>query len=197
MALPDTVRAKLSSEAAGSISVSSVVVRDIPMRELVELMLGLTGKDVERIRELLLRGTLVSGASRFRWAGWEADPADLQALLTAFPDPQPQRPFAGAQCVRMVLRGPAAQIDIGREAGRKRRLFRRTSFWDNCMRLAENAALEYIEYSYRERADRYRMKLGPASGTEIRESARMLAYSSLESQIRGSVLETVDLLVER
>ena len=58
----------------GSISITPVVVREMPLRELVEYMLGVTGKDEARIRELLLRGTLVSGASRFRWAGWEADP---------------------------------------------------------------------------------------------------------------------------
>ena len=74
MALPRRVRVKLSSEAAESISITPVVVQEMPVRELVEHMLGVTGKDEARIRELLLRGTLVSGASRFRWAGWEAEP---------------------------------------------------------------------------------------------------------------------------
>ena len=73
MALPPTVRVKLSSEAAESISITPVVVQEMPVRELVEYMLGVTGKDEARIRELLLRGSLVSGASRFRWAGWDAD----------------------------------------------------------------------------------------------------------------------------
>src|SRR5579863_235688 len=73
MSLPETVRVKLSSEAAGYVSVTPVVVREMPTRDLVELMLGITGKDEARVRDLLLRGTLVSGASRFRWTGWEAD----------------------------------------------------------------------------------------------------------------------------
>src|SRR5450756_1325760 len=72
MALPPTVRVKLSSEAAESISITPVVVQEMPVRELVEYMLGVTGKDEARIRELLLRGSLVSGASRFRWTGWDA-----------------------------------------------------------------------------------------------------------------------------
>ena len=67
MSLPDRVRVKLSSEAAEGISITPVVVQEIGTRELVEYMLGLTGKDEARVRELLLRGTLVSGASRFRW----------------------------------------------------------------------------------------------------------------------------------
>ena len=71
MPLPTSVRVKLSSEVAESISITPVVVRDIPIRELIEHMIGITGKDEARLHDLLLRGTLVSGASRFRWAGWE------------------------------------------------------------------------------------------------------------------------------
>ena len=70
MALPPTVRVKLSSEAAESISLTPVIVQEMPLRELIEYMLGVAGKDEGRIRELLLRGTIVSGASRFRWSGW-------------------------------------------------------------------------------------------------------------------------------
>ncbi|HEY1339869.1 MAG TPA: hypothetical protein VGF59_20290 [Bryobacteraceae bacterium] len=87
MTLPATVRVKLSSEAAEAIALTPVVVQEMPVRELIEHMLGITGKDEARIRELLLRGTLVSGASRFRWAGWEADAEGLRALLATFPDP--------------------------------------------------------------------------------------------------------------
>ena len=68
MPLPSSIRVKLSSEAAESISITPVVLRDIPIRELIEHMIGITGKDEARVHELLLRGTLVSGASRFRWA---------------------------------------------------------------------------------------------------------------------------------
>src|SRR5205809_6358593 len=99
MALPDRIRVKLSSEAAESISLTPVVVREMPVRELVEYMLGVTGKDEARVRELLLRGTLVSGASRFRWSGWEADPQSLTALLATFPDAEPMRPFAPDRAV--------------------------------------------------------------------------------------------------
>ena len=78
MALPPTVRVKLSSEAAESISITPVVVQEMPVGELVEYMLGVTGKDEARIRELLLRGSLVSGASRFRWTGWDAGLENLR-----------------------------------------------------------------------------------------------------------------------
>ena len=86
MSLPDTIRVKLSSEAAEYISLTPVVVREMPLRELVEHMIGITGKDEARVRDLLLRGTLVSGASRFRWTGMETDPESVHALLGSFPD---------------------------------------------------------------------------------------------------------------
>ena len=78
MALPQTVRVKLSSEVAEAISITPVVLQELPVRELVEHLLGIAGKDESRIREILRRGTLVSGASRFRWAGWEADLESLR-----------------------------------------------------------------------------------------------------------------------
>src|SRR5215831_9669117 len=115
MALPDRIRVKLSSEAAEGISITPVVAREMPLRELVEYMLGVTGKDEARVRELLLRGTLVSGASRFRWSGWEADVAAITELLGTFPDPEPARLFAGENCVRAVLRGGRQPVEIPRE----------------------------------------------------------------------------------
>src|ERR1035441_8425425 len=105
MALPQTVRVKLSSEEAGAISITPVVVQELPVRDLLEHLLGVTGKDEPRIREVLRRGTLVSGASRFRWTGWEADAEGVTELLAGFPDADPSRPFAAGRCVRAVLRG--------------------------------------------------------------------------------------------
>src|SRR5436853_5095387 len=125
MALPDRIRVKLSSEAAEGISITPVVARDMPLRELVEHMLGVTGKDEGRVRELLLRGTLVSGASRFRWAGWEADPQALLDLLGTFPDPEPMRPFNPQRCVRALLRGGRQAIEIPRAAGMRKPFLKR------------------------------------------------------------------------
>ena len=65
MALPPTVRVKLSSEAAEAISLTPVVVQELAIRDLIEHVLGVAGKDEARLCEILLRGTLVSGGSRF------------------------------------------------------------------------------------------------------------------------------------
>jgi hypothetical protein len=117
-------------------------------------MLGVTGKDEARIRELLLRGSLVSGASRFRWTGWDAGLENLRELLATFPDPDPSRPFAAAIARAPPARRPPAHRDCARSRARKG-LFQRESFWDALMKVIAGAGPAYAGYSYRERADRY------------------------------------------
>ena len=116
------MRVKLSSEAAGAISFTPVVVQELPMRELVEHILGVTGKDEPRIGEMLLRGTLVSGASRFRWEGWEADLADR--ARTARPHFRiPIRPAhfaAGAVHCAPSCAAAGSVIEIHREAAARK-----------------------------------------------------------------------------
>ncbi|MGE5644455.1 MAG: hypothetical protein ACM336_01560 [Acidobacteriota bacterium] len=197
MALPETIRVKISSEAAESISLTPVVVREMPARELIEAMLGVAGKDAPRLHELLLRGSLVAGASRLRWDGLDADRAALDALLATFPDPDPSRAFARAWCVRAALKGRGARIEIAREAASERRLFRRASFWDGLMDAAEAASPRYAGYSYKDRADHYTAGLAPADAARIRDAAAMLRYSGLAAQIRNAALDSAEFWVER
>ena len=197
MPLPSNVRVKLSSEVAESISITPVVVREIPIRELIEHMIGITGKDEARVHELLLRGTLVRGASRFRWSGWDADRAAIREALGSFPDPDPGRRFAPELCIRAALRGPGRRIEIPREIGLRKPLFRRTSFWDALMGVAASSEVRYVDYVYRERADCYSAALSVSALERLRESAQLVKYSTLQQQILHTNLESVDLFVAR
>jgi hypothetical protein len=197
MPLPQTVRVKLSSEAAETISLTPVVVQEIPIRELVEHMLGVAGKDEPRIRELLLRGTLVSGASRFRWAGWDAEPDAVRELLATFPDPDPSLPFAAERCVRAVLRGGRQTIDVPREAVARTGLFRRESFWEVLMRVIAETAPVYAGYTYRHRADRYIRELAMTEADRIRAASDGVKYSTLRDQIRSLAFAHAELYVMR
>jgi hypothetical protein len=197
MPLPESIRVKLSSEAAGYISVTQVVVQEMLVRDLVELMLGLTGKDAVRLRELLLRGTLVSGGTRFRWTGWEAEIAAIESLLATFPDPEPERAFSAERAICAVLRGRGCRIEVTREAGTPRRFSRGRSFWAVLMELAAAGAPRYVEYSHQRRADCYRLEPAPAAATVLRENAGALKYSTLEAQVRQAVVESIDFYVAR
>lgn len=197
MSLPSTVRVKLSSEAAEGISITRVVVQDLPLRDLIEHMLGVTGKDEARIRDLLLRGSLVSGASRFRWTGWDVDLSALRVLLETFPGHDPTRPFAAASCVRAVLRGGRQAVDIPREAGARKGLLRKSSFWDLLMQAAASAEIHYLHYSYKDRADCYRVDLPLAASEKLRAGADILRYSTLRDQIRSAGFAWLELYVER
>ena len=197
MPLPATVRVKLSSEAAESISLTPVVVQELAIRELVEHMLGVTGKDVPRIREILLRGTLVSGASRFRWAGWEVDPEGLNELLATFPDAEPARQFAGDRCIRAILRGGRQAIEVTREAGQRKSLFQRGTFWDLLMEVIGAAPSTYAGYSYRDRADRFHRELSLREADRVRAGATAVKYSTLRDQIQASAFGQAELYVTR
>jgi hypothetical protein len=197
MSLPATVRVKLSSENAEYVSLTPVVVQELPVRDLVEHMLGITGKDEARIHELLLRGTLVSGATRFRWTGWEADADAIRSLLATFPDPDPARPFDSARCVRAILRTTRQPIEIPKEAGMRKPLFRRTSFWAVLMEVAAASSPRYEDYSYRDHLDVYHATLAIESGVRLRQAVGLLKYTKLKEQVAGAALEAVDLYVIR
>ncbi len=197
MSLPETIRVKLSSENADYVSLTPVVVQELPVRELVEHMLGITGKDEARVRELLLRGTLVSGASRFRWAGWETDTASIHSLLATFPDPEPGRPFDTARCVRATLRTARQAIELPREAGARKPLFKRSSFWDALMDAVTASVPVYGDYSYRERADIYHATLDVAAGERLRQSAGLIKFTKLKEQVAAAAIFAVDLIVPR
>lgn len=197
MALPQIVRVKLSSEAAESIALTPVVVQEFAIRDLVEHILGVTGKDEARIGELLLRGSLVSGASRFRWQGWEADRTAVAELLATFPDPDPERAFCMEKCVRAALSGGRQRIELHRDAVSRKGMFQRESFWDALMGVAAASAPEYAGYSYRERCDRYRRELRHLEAEQIRAAAESVKYSTLRDQIRTVGFTGIELLAGR
>jgi hypothetical protein len=197
MALPQTVRVKLSSEVAEAISITPVVLQELPVRELVEHLLGIAGKDESRIREILRRGTLVSGASRFRWAGWEADLESLRELLATFPDADPARPFAAAGCIRATLRGGRHAIEIPREAAGRKSWFQRKTFWDLLMEVVGASGPAYSGYSYRERADRYLRAFTPAETERVRAAASAVRYSALRDRIQSVGFAAAELYVTR
>jgi hypothetical protein len=197
MALPDPVRVKLSSEAAEYVSLTPVVLQEMALLELLERIVTTTGKDLERVRDILRRGSIVSGATRLRWQSVESETAELDARLRELPDDDPSRPFDAAACVTAVLTGASHPIEVQRVAAVHRRLLRRRSFWDEVLRIAGGSSLNYTGYQYRERSDRYRAPLDLTQRQALREAASLLRYSNLARQIRTSPFDAIELLVVR
>ena len=195
--LPQTVRVKLSSEAAEAIAMTPVVVQELPVRELIEQMLGVTGKDLPRIREVLLRGSMVSGASRFRWAGWSVEENELAGVLATFPDADPSRTFTAERCVRVVLRGGRAPIELRRESIDRKGLFQRATFWGLLMEVAGAGSMKYVGYSYRDRADRFVRELSVAEADRLRAGSDAVKYNTLREQIRASGFTSAEIFVVR
>jgi hypothetical protein len=197
MDAPEVVTVKISSEAAEYLSLSQVVVQQLPLAELVETVVGVTGKSHERVREALRRGVLVAGASRFRWQGWDADTESVRRWLDAFPDSDPSLAFRQDRCIRVVLGGPHCRIEIPRDAGEARPLLRRRSFWAALMSVAAAPPPRYVEYSYKNKADCFRLDLNAETALVLREAASLLRYSALKARIAASAIEWVELHAAR
>ena len=197
MSPDDLIRVKLSSEAAGAVAITEVVVRQMPFHELLAEILAVAGKDEDRVRNLLLRGTLVSGASRFRWEGWEADPDLLRQCLRRFPDPDPSLAFRAESCVGAVFHGPMRRIEIARETGVEKPFLQRRHFWHAFLDIAAGATLRYVDYSYRLRADVYGFEPDAKQAAALLDAYRLLKYTTLRDQLRAMPLRSVQLHTSR
>ena len=184
MALPETITCKVSSESAGYVNMAAVARVDLPLDELTSKVLGVCGKDSERIARIFLRGSLVSGDSRFRWSPFSLASDQMAALLGRFPDHDPEREFDIERCDRMLLRGMRGVFEITREVGRQRRFLRRQSFWDPGLALLAEQSPRCERYSYSDRADVFAAHLEGPALDRFRGLGRLLRFSSLEAQVR-------------
>jgi len=195
--LPPEVRVKISSEFAGAIAMTEVAVQVIPIRDLVEQMLGVTGKDAGRVLDILRRGTLVAGESWLRWQAIEAGAADLAAGFSTFPDPDPSRPFHPEACFHVQFIRGREKLDLPRTLAAKRRFLRRRSFWGVLMQRAAASGAEYVGYSYKLRCDHYRLTFAGDARSELAKAASLLPSRKLGEQIRVFVPDGLDLFVTR
>ena len=197
MALPEVILCKVSSEGAGYVNMAAVARVNLPLEELASKVLGVCGKDPERIARILLRGSLVSGNSRFRWNPFTLASDELTELLARFPDHEPEREFELQQCERLLLRGGRGEFEIARDVGQQRRLLRRQNFWDPALALLSEQGPRCERYSYSDRADVFVTNLDGESLERFRGLASLLRFSSLEAQVRILPASHVTLFVAR
>ena len=197
MPLPETIPTKISSEAAGYVSLTPVGRENLPCAELIERILAVTGKDAGRIVEILRRGSFVSGASRYRWEVVEAEPVDVAAILARFPDAEPERPFESVKCHTIVLRGRRGTVEIRSDFASQKRLFKKSSYWDWLLAALSARGFRYERYSYAEKADVYAADVPFETAREIEHGAALLKYSAVIQQIRLLDVTGAELYVAR
>jgi hypothetical protein len=88
-------------------------------------------------------------------------------------------------------------VDIPREAGERKPLLRKASFWDLLMETAAAGEPRYLYYSYKDRADCYRLELSLAAAEKLRAAGAMVRYTTLREQIRSVGFVWAELYAER
>jgi hypothetical protein len=187
--LPDTIAVKYTEEEAQYLSVRPLVRQTFRFAELVDMILGVTGKDLARICQILRSGTVVFHFYRYWWQGFETDEAELSALLAGYPDADAARPFRAEECAAVLFESGAgapsrAPLELRREHAAKRRLLHSRSFWDCLMDLAQKSAPAYVDYSYARRADLYALALSPAQQATLAHETRRLSTRALRAQMQ-------------
>lgn len=188
MALPETIPVRYTEEEAEYLSVRPLVKQTFRLHELIDMVLGVTGKDLARIQQILRSGTVVYHFYRYWWPGFEAGAAELADVLACFPDADPARTFRAEECAIVLLESgghpPRHSVELAREAASRKRLLRGRSFWDELLALGREQPLAYQGYSYARRADLYERPLASQQITALASEAARLAPRELRAQLR-------------
>jgi hypothetical protein len=190
VALPESIPVRYSDEEAGYVSIRPVVRQTFRLDELLDMILSVAGKDVPRVHQILRSGTVVYHFFRYWWTGIEAGQDELQAALARFPDADPSRAFSPDACVSAKFEiggaNPRSILDLDRNAGSRRRMFRTRSFWGMLVEIAAAGKLAYHGYSYGQRADLYELELDPEKIAKIAQAAGRLATRNLRPALRAA-----------
>jgi hypothetical protein len=177
VALPETIPVRYTEEEAEYLSVRPVVRQTFRLQELIDMVLGVTGKDLARIQQILRSGTVVFHFYRYWWQGFEADAKELAAVLARFPDADHSRGFRAEECTAVLLESggepPRHSFEIRRELASRKGLFRSRSFWECLLALGQEQAPAYQGYSYLRHADLFRLAISPEQiAAVVREAQR-------------------------
>jgi hypothetical protein len=197
MPFPETILVKYSEEEAEFISMRPLVRQTFRPAELVDMIVAVTGKDPQRVRQILRSGTIVFHSYRYWWPGFEAELDKLEEILARYPDAEPSRPFRPEDCTEAILESgvgsapdamlpssaPRHSLRLRREDASRKRLFRSRSLWDALMDLTRPRPPAYREYSYALRADIYMLHPDAAQLARLAHEAAQYSPSSLRPHL--------------
>jgi hypothetical protein len=185
--LPETIPVRFTEEEAEYVSIRPVRRQIFKLRELVDMVLCVTGRDLPRVQQILRTGTIVFHFYRYWWQGFETDAAELSAVLAEFPADDPSRVFSANECAIVVLESAVKgrqSLDVKKADADHKSLFASQSFWDCLITLAERAQeIKYGGYSFARRADLFRLELSAEQVARLQNDAVKFA----SRPIRGAV----------
>lgn len=189
MALPETIAVKYTEEEAEYLSMRPVVRQTFRAAELVDMIVRVSGKDSERVQQILRSGTIVFHSFRYWWQGFEPDAAALREILATYPDPDAARVFRSEDCVEIILESSGSparhSLSVMREEASKRRLLRTRSYWDALIDFTKASAPRYREYSYALNGDIYTATLNAEQVARLTRDASQYAPRALRGDITG------------
>lgn len=183
--LPNVIPVRYTDEEAGFISVRPVLQMRLRPEQLLELILGVTGKNFERVEQILRGGSIGAGGFRYWWDAVDVATAELEALLATFPDADPARPFDAKRCMLVAVEGSTsvkALAEFAAAAASRRRLFRRRSFWEALLAAAGEQTPAYHGYSYARRGDLYALELAEEGRALLAQEARRFGVGDVRTQ---------------
>jgi hypothetical protein len=182
--LPSTIPVRYTEEEAGFVSVRPILRVPFRQGQLLELILGVTGKTSQRVQQILRGGTVAYNGYRYWWEGVEVAGEELEGLLEEFPDADASRPFDASRCVLVLAEADPGESTIAEfdpRVAARRRLLRRRSFWDALLAAAKEQPPVYRDYSYFRRGDRYALELAPAQRESLVRAVRRFGVA----EVRG------------
>jgi hypothetical protein len=171
MSLPEQIPLRYSDEAAGYVSMSPVVNQPFRRSELIDMIVGVVGKDPTRIQQVLHTGAVVYNGYRYTWDSLTADLSEIVPLLASIPDDDPARAFVPSVASAALLEsGGGTQrsvIEVSRHDASAKKLFGRASPWDLLLQFATNDPPRYEKYSRARHADLFRLVLSYDHGQQL------------------------------
>jgi hypothetical protein len=181
MTLPETIAVRYTEDEAEYVSLRPVVRQTFQIRELVDMVLSVTGKNADRIAQILRSGAVAYHGYRYWWKGFEAPEGELAALLVGFPDSDASLKFDPAGCTAIVIESagtpPRHSIEISVAVASRRGFLRLHTFWDDLKAFAREKPPVYPEYSYARRADIFTSELTPGDAARLASARRRLPRS--------------------
>jgi hypothetical protein len=187
MTLPETIAVRYTEDEAEYVSLRPVVRQTFQIRELVDMVLSVTGKNADRIAQILRSGAVAYHGYRYWWKGFEAPESELAAILAAFPDSDPSLKFDPAACTAIVIESaetpPRHSLEVKVAVASRRGFLRLQTFWDDLKAYALEKAPVYRDYSYARRADIFWSALAPDDAAQLAAQARRRLPGALQSGI--------------